>query len=148
MHDVHGPLPDTTILFVFLIVLATIFFQIRYNARDLNYGPIILTMLGILGCFIGIALGLFHFDTHTAFRSTPVTTRSPSGGGTAPRRAGAATGRACGRPHLRAGGGRRCRHLGGDNRRMLIVALDEIPLMTHGCRVILTALQGGPSRRL
>jgi hypothetical protein len=58
MHDVHGPLPDTTILFVFLIVLATIFFQIRYNARDLNYGPIILTMLGILGCFIGIALGL------------------------------------------------------------------------------------------
>src|ERR1700730_8743625 len=71
MHDVHGPLPDTAILFVFLIVLATIFFQIRYNARDLNYGPIILTMLGILGCFIGIALGLFHFDTTNIEKSVP-----------------------------------------------------------------------------
>jgi hypothetical protein len=30
---------------------------------------------------------------------------------------------------------------------MLIVALDEIPMMTHGRRVILTALQGGPARR-
>src|SRR5689334_12857671 len=63
MYDIHGSLPDTTILFIFLISSVTIFFQIRYDASDLNYGPIILTMLGILGCFLGIAKGLFYFDT-------------------------------------------------------------------------------------
>ena len=38
---------------------------------NLNYGPIILTMLGILGCFFGIALGLLHFDTTKVQDSVP-----------------------------------------------------------------------------
>jgi hypothetical protein len=71
MYDIHGSLPDTTILFIFLISSVTIFFQIRYDARDLNYGPIILTMVGILGCFFGIAKGLFYFDTTNVQNSVP-----------------------------------------------------------------------------
>jgi len=63
MYDILGSLPATTIAFMLFIASVTIFFQARYNARDLNYGPVILTMFGILGCFIGIADGLFHFDT-------------------------------------------------------------------------------------
>jgi hypothetical protein len=71
MYDIYGSLPDTTILFIFLISSVTVFFQIRYDARDLNYGPIILTMLGILGCFLGIAKGLFYFDTTNVQNSVP-----------------------------------------------------------------------------
>jgi chromosome segregation ATPase len=71
MLDAHWSSPDTTIGFVSLIISSTIFFQIRYNPRDLNYGPIILTMLGILGCFLGIALGLLDFDTTKIQDSVP-----------------------------------------------------------------------------
>jgi hypothetical protein len=71
MYDMYGPSADTTIPFICLIIIVTIFFQIRYNPRDLNYGPIILTMLGILGCFLGIALGLLNFDTTKVQDSVP-----------------------------------------------------------------------------
>jgi hypothetical protein len=71
MYDVLGSLPAPTIAFIFLIAFVTIVFQVRYNTRDLNYGPVILTMLGILGCFIGIAIGLFHFDTTNIQNSVP-----------------------------------------------------------------------------
>ena len=69
MNNFLGYLP--TIAFVFFIVSVTIFLQLRYNTRDLDYGPIILTMLGILGCFVGIALGLLHFDTTNIQDSVP-----------------------------------------------------------------------------
>jgi DNA anti-recombination protein RmuC len=71
MYDILGSMPPTTISFILLIICATVFFQMRYDARDLNYGPIILTMFGILGCFIGIAQGLFHFDTTNIQNSVP-----------------------------------------------------------------------------
>lgn len=71
MYDILESLPNTTITFTLLIFAATIFFQIRYGMSDLNYGPIILTMLGILGCFIGIAVGLFNFDTTNVQKSVP-----------------------------------------------------------------------------
>jgi hypothetical protein len=71
MYDIYGPSADTTIPFIYLIIIVTIFFQIRYNIRDFNCGPIILTMRGILGCFFGIALGLLHFDTTKVQDSVP-----------------------------------------------------------------------------
>jgi DNA anti-recombination protein RmuC len=71
MYDIIESLPVTTIVLISLIISAAIFFQVRYNARDVNYGPILLTMLGILGCFLGIAQGLFHFDTTNIQNSVP-----------------------------------------------------------------------------
>jgi hypothetical protein len=71
MYDILKSLPATTITFILFIAFLTIFFQVRYNTRDLYYGPIILTMLGILGCFFGIAVGLFHFDTTNIQNSVP-----------------------------------------------------------------------------
>jgi hypothetical protein len=71
MYDILESIPPTTKAFILLIVCTTVFFQVRYNARDLSYGPIILTMFGILGCFIGIAQGLFHFDTTNIQNSVP-----------------------------------------------------------------------------
>src|SRR5260370_14873082 len=71
MYDILKSLPPTTTAFIFFIVFITIFVQVRYDQRDLNYGPIILTMLGILGCFVGIARGLFHFDTTNIQNSVP-----------------------------------------------------------------------------
>ncbi len=71
MYGILESLPPATIAFISFIVFATIFFQVRYDTRDLSYGPVILTMLGILGCFIGIAQGLFHFDTTNIQNSVP-----------------------------------------------------------------------------
>jgi len=61
----------TTWVFASVIVVVTIFLHRRYNERDLHYGPIILTMLGIFGCFLGIAIGLLHFDTENIQSSVP-----------------------------------------------------------------------------
>ena len=61
----------TTWVFASVIVVVTILLHRRYNERDLHYGPIILTMLGIFGCFLGIAIGLLHFDTENIQSSVP-----------------------------------------------------------------------------
>jgi hypothetical protein len=71
MFNVFTTLPTTTWLFMPAIVGVTILLHIRYNERDLHYGPIILTMLGIFGCFLGIATGLLHFDTENIQGSVP-----------------------------------------------------------------------------
>ena len=71
MYDVFATLPVTTSAFIFTIVLATVFFHIRYDERDLHYGPMILTMLGIFGYFLGIATGLVYFDTNDIQHSVP-----------------------------------------------------------------------------
>jgi hypothetical protein len=71
MSDIFTMLPATTWVFMSLIIGVTTLFHRRYNERDLNYGPIILTMLGIFGCFLGIAIGLFHFDTDNIQGSGP-----------------------------------------------------------------------------
>ena len=71
MFDIFAMLPATTWVFMSAIIGVTILLHIRYNERDLHYGPIILTMLGIFGCFLGIAIGLFHFDTENIQSSVP-----------------------------------------------------------------------------
>jgi uncharacterized phage infection (PIP) family protein YhgE len=42
-----------------------------YNNRTLTYGPTVLTMLGIFGCFFGISLGLMDFKTSDIQGSVP-----------------------------------------------------------------------------
>ncbi len=42
-----------------------------YNNRTLAYGPTVLTMIGIFGCFLGISLGLMNFNTGDIQGSVP-----------------------------------------------------------------------------
>ncbi len=60
------------IFFIGLIFLVTIFFgHFRYTRFSISHGPEILTMLGITGCFFGIALGLLEFDSTNVQSSIP-----------------------------------------------------------------------------
>src|SRR5579884_570786 len=54
-----------------IIALFGIHFQIRYSGRAVTQGPALLTMLGIAGTFLGIALGLRHFDPNDIQSSIP-----------------------------------------------------------------------------
>jgi len=58
---------------VFIAAIAAIWllFNVRYNARVVELGPTILTTLGIFGTFLGVALGLSHFDTGNVQASVP-----------------------------------------------------------------------------
>jgi len=67
----HYAIASHAKIFIPIIIAVTIFSHIRYNNIDFNYGPIILTMLGIFGCFLGIALGLLEFDTRNIQESVP-----------------------------------------------------------------------------
>lgn len=71
MVEIFPGLPLITQIFILFIIIVTIFLHGRYNNIDFHYGPIILTMLGIFGCFLGIAVGLYHFDTNHLEQSVP-----------------------------------------------------------------------------
>ena len=58
-------------VFILAIVAIWIVFNVRYNARVMELGPTILTTLGIFGTFLGVALGLSHFDTGNVQASVP-----------------------------------------------------------------------------
>lgn len=60
-----------TFSFILLIVLTTLFFQIKFDRYAVNHGPEILTTIGIFGCFTGIALALLDFDTKNITDSVP-----------------------------------------------------------------------------
>jgi len=65
-------LPLHTILFCSVIVCAAVYFgHIKYDRFATTYGAEILTTLGILGCFVGIAIGLWDFDTTNIQDSVP-----------------------------------------------------------------------------
>jgi chromosome segregation ATPase len=71
MYEMFAGLPLPTEISILFIFAVAIFLHLRYNNTDFHYGPIILTMLGIFGCFIGIAIGLYHFDTSHLEQSVP-----------------------------------------------------------------------------
>ncbi len=54
-----------------LIFILWIGFQIRFNYSTATFGPTILTTSGIFGTFLGIAIGLLHFDSHNIATSVP-----------------------------------------------------------------------------
>ncbi len=65
-------LPEVTQAFIVIIALMTILMVGPfYNNRTLAYGPTILTMVGIFGCFLGISLGLMEFRTNDIQGSVP-----------------------------------------------------------------------------
>jgi hypothetical protein len=51
-----------TVVICIIIVIFGIYFQTRYTARSITQGPALLTMLGIGGTFLGIAIGLYYFN--------------------------------------------------------------------------------------
>lgn len=65
-------LPEITQAFIVVIaVMAVSMAGPFYNNRTVVYGPTILTMIGIFGCFLGISLGLMKFNTTDVQGSVP-----------------------------------------------------------------------------
>ena len=55
-----------------LITALTVFFHVfRYSSRTAEVAPNILTSIGIFGTFLGVALGLWYFDTTDIQGSVP-----------------------------------------------------------------------------
>lgn len=67
----EGMNADTQV-FVAIILFFTLFFHIRFNAETVVKAPAFLTTLGILGTFIGIAIGLLDFDAANIQKSVPM----------------------------------------------------------------------------
>ncbi len=61
----------TIVLIVAVCSLTLIFHFYRYNYRTVEVAPNILTSIGIFGTFLGVALGLWHFDTTDIQNSVP-----------------------------------------------------------------------------
>jgi hypothetical protein len=60
-----------TIVICVIIAALGIRFQLRYSARAVTQGPALLTMLGIAGTFLGIAIGLYSFNPGDVQGSIP-----------------------------------------------------------------------------
>lgn len=60
-----------TIVICAIITVLGIRFQLKYSARAVTQGPALLTMLGIAGTFLGIAIGLYSFNTGDVQASIP-----------------------------------------------------------------------------
>ena len=56
---------------VLAIGVMVVYFHLRFNATAVDSGPTILTTTGIFATFLGIALGLLHFDTANIQSSVP-----------------------------------------------------------------------------
>lgn len=66
---VSDPITNT---FVIVNTFLTIFFVfVRFDRFAVVHGPEILTTVGILGCFVGIATSLLHFDAMNVAESVP-----------------------------------------------------------------------------
>jgi hypothetical protein len=71
LFDIVSSLSWVSLLFILAILAAAILFNLRYTARVVELGPTILTTLGIFGTFLGVAIGLSHFDTGNVQASVP-----------------------------------------------------------------------------
>lgn len=61
-----------TIVLIAIVGLLTLIFHFyRYNHRTVDVAPNILTSIGIFGTFLGVALGLWHFDADDIQSSVP-----------------------------------------------------------------------------
>lgn len=63
---------DVFLLILLLVfVLACVMGSRAKHAEFIHYAPTLMTSMGILGTFVGIVLGLFHFDTDQIDQSIP-----------------------------------------------------------------------------
>lgn len=63
--------PITNCFVIFNLLLALYFTVIKFDRFAIVHGPEILTTIGILGCFFGIATALLHFDATDITKSVP-----------------------------------------------------------------------------
>lgn len=54
-----------------LMALSTLYFHIRYTSKVADHVPSLLTSAGIFGTFVGISIGLYHFDSTDIQTSVP-----------------------------------------------------------------------------
>jgi ABC-type transporter Mla subunit MlaD len=73
MEELFRSLPFITQVFLYSIFGLTFLMAVPpfYNERTASIGPTVLTMLGIFGCFFGIAIGLQGFQTTDVQGSVP-----------------------------------------------------------------------------
>jgi hypothetical protein len=72
LYGLYLTLPAITQGFIAVIGALTILIVGPfYNNRTVVFGPTVLTMLGIFGCFLGIAIGLLSFNTSDVQGSVP-----------------------------------------------------------------------------
>src|SRR3990167_5624541 len=64
--------PETITFILFIIGLTCYFLFFRFNRFTVSHGPEILTTLGILGCFLGIAKALLYFNSSDLNNSIPL----------------------------------------------------------------------------
>jgi len=63
--------PWSLVLISGVLLLGVFFHFFRYSSRTAEVAPAILTSIGIFGTFLGVALGLWHFDTADIQGSVP-----------------------------------------------------------------------------
>lgn len=63
--------PITNVFLTINIFLTIFFVFIRFDRFAVAHGPEVLTTVGILGCFVGIAASLLHFDAANVSESVP-----------------------------------------------------------------------------
>lgn len=61
----------TLVLICSVLLLGLFFHLFRYSSNTAEVAPAILTSLGIFGTFLGVAIGLWHFDTSDIQGSVP-----------------------------------------------------------------------------
>ena len=71
IERIIAEVPLVTQVFLSVIVLLWIYFNIRYDEKTAAYAPTILTTIGILATFVGIALGLLDLDPKDIQSSLP-----------------------------------------------------------------------------
>lgn len=69
--DFLASLSKETIVSVVLIGLATLYFHVRFTAKNAAIAPSMLTTSGIFATFLAIALGLYGFDAKNVQSSVP-----------------------------------------------------------------------------
>ena len=71
--QVAANLPTHTKVFLGVAAALTIFFgHIKFDRFAVAHGPEILTTWGIFGCFYGVSVGLFDFNTKDIGASVPM----------------------------------------------------------------------------
>ncbi len=71
LYDFLTALSPVSQLFIAGILAIWVVFNVRYSPRVVELGPTILTTLGIFGTFLGVAIGLAHFDSSNVQASVP-----------------------------------------------------------------------------
>ncbi len=71
LEQFRSSLSVVTQTFIASILVLFVYFNVRYTPKVVSLGPTILTTIGILATFLGIAIGLYGFDSTNIQASVP-----------------------------------------------------------------------------